>query len=67
MATKESFLLREAESFWPCAVVVVMSQNKMVIQKGETNYCIRGTGLLDEKTKFMLNFYVQFLEFGELF
>lgn len=66
MVTKESFLLRETESFWPCAVVVVMSQNKM-IQKGETSFCIRGTGLLDEKTKFMLNFYVQFLEFGELF
>lgn len=59
-ATKESSLLREAGSFWSCAVVVVISQNKFAIQRGETNFWIRGTGLLDEKTNFVLDFYVEF-------
>lgn len=48
-STKESSLQREAESFWSCAVVVTISQNKLTISKGKTNFLIRGTGSWMEK------------------
>lgn len=40
-STKASSLLGEAESFWSCAVVVI-SQNKLSILKGETSFWMRG-------------------------
>lgn len=55
--TTESSILRKTKSFWSYTLAVVVSQNKLVIQK-VTKKCIRETNLWDVKPhNFMMDIH----------